>query len=205
MRNPKWSLPAAREPATEAYLESITIGEHKPLNDRIQLAPYDANWPSMFSRAAQKVRSVLSDGALQIEHVGSTAVPGLSAKPIIDMVLAVEDPRDEASYVAPLESQDFVLRKREPDWFEHRLLILRESDLACNLHVFALHCEESERMIAFRDWLRVQDADRELYESTKKVLATQTWRHVQNYADAKSEIIRKILERARTGIPRNSP
>jgi GrpB-like predicted nucleotidyltransferase (UPF0157 family) len=198
-RNTRWELPPPAKPVTEEYLASVTLGDREPLDDRIQLVPYDPNWPSMFSRAAGSVRAALSERAFLIEHVGSTAVPGLSAKPIIDMVLAVEDSRDEASYVPPLEARGFVLRAREPDWFEHRFLTLESEDMAWQLHVFSAGCDEVERMLAFRDWLRTNDGDRSLYESTKKALAARTWRHVQNYADAKSDVVRQILERAREG------
>jgi GrpB-like predicted nucleotidyltransferase (UPF0157 family) len=198
-RKTTWTLPPPAEPVTEEYLASVTIGEREPLNDRIELVPFDPGWPSMFSLAAGRVRAALSERAFLIAHVGSTAVPGLSAKPIIDMVLAVEDSKDEGSYVPPLEAQGFILRAREPDWFEHRFLTLKSRDMALQLHVFSAGCEEIDRMLAFRDWLRTSESDRSLYESTKKALAARTWRHVQNYADAKSDIVRQILERAREG------
>jgi GrpB-like predicted nucleotidyltransferase (UPF0157 family) len=129
-----------------------------------------------------------------LEHVGSTSVPGLSAKPIIDMVLAVTDSADEASYVRPLEEKGYTLRIREPDWYEHRLL--KSPEIAGNLHVFSAGCPEIERMVLFRDWLRTHDEDRLLYEATKRELAARTWRYVQNYADAKSEVVLTILGRA---------
>jgi GrpB-like predicted nucleotidyltransferase (UPF0157 family) len=192
-------LPPPAEPVTDDYLASVTIGDRTPLNDRIHLVEYDANWPSMFAGAADKVRAALGERALLIEHVGSTAVPGLSAKPFIDMVLLVKDSADEGSYVPDLESSGFTLRAREPEWFQHRFLVARSDDRAWHLHVFSAGCVEVERMVAFRDWLREHDSDRRLYESTKRALATRIWRHVQNYADAKSDIVRQILERARRG------
>jgi len=195
-RKATWKPPPPIQPVTEEYLGSVTIGEREPLNDQIRLLPYDPNWPSLFSMAAERVAAALSESALLIEHVGSTAVPGLSAKPIVDMILAVADSRDEASYVPPLEAQGFVLRVREPDWHEHRLLVLESEAVGWHLHVFSAGCEEIARMVAFRDRLRTDDGDRSLYAETKKRLATRTWVHVQNYADAKSDIIRQILERA---------
>lgn len=198
-RNTKWKLPATATPVTNEYLASVTIGERQPLNDRIRLVPYNPDWPSMFSLATDKVRAALSNRALLIEHVGSTAVEGLSAKPIIDMVLAVEDSTDEASYVPPLEGQGFILRAREPDWFQHRFLILKSDNMVWQLHVFSAGCEEIDRMLAFRDWLRTHETDRCLYERTKMALAARTWKHVQNYADAKSDMVREILGRAREG------
>jgi GrpB-like predicted nucleotidyltransferase (UPF0157 family) len=110
------------------------------------------------------------------------------------MVLAVADSADEPSYVPPLEEHGFVLGIREPDWFEHRLL--KAPDGAGNLHVFSVGCDEISRMLAFRDWLRAHDDDRQLYEETKRKLASRIWKHTQHYADAKSEVIHEILARA---------
>jgi GrpB-like predicted nucleotidyltransferase (UPF0157 family) len=121
-------------------------------------------------------------------------VPGLAAKPIVDMTLVVADSSDEEAYVPDLVAVGYVLRIREPDWYEHR--ILKGPDTNVNLHVFSDGCTEVERMVAFRDWLRTHDDDRELYESAKRDLAAQEWKYVQNYADAKSEIVRQILTRA---------
>ncbi len=131
---------------------------------------------------------------LALEHVGSTAVPGLSAKPVIDIVLAVPDSGDEPAYVPPLEALGYVLTIREPDWFDHRMLNAQHASV--NLHVFTDACEEIARMLAFRDWLRTHDDDRKLYEQTKQELAARTWKYMQNYADAKSEIVNATLSRA---------
>jgi GrpB-like predicted nucleotidyltransferase (UPF0157 family) len=159
------------------------------------LAPYDPDWTKQFSLHARHIRDALSERVLLLEHVGSTSVPGLSAKPVIDMVLAVSNSADEPSYVPLLEARGFVLRIREPDWFQHRLL--KAPDIAGNLHVFSLGCEEVDRMLIFRDWLRAHDDDRRRYEETKRKLAAQTWKHTQHYADAKSEVVQEILARAR--------
>lgn len=165
------------------------------LNSTVYLAPYDADWANQFSLHARHIRDALGDRALLLEHVGSTSVPGLSAKPIIDMVLAVSDSTDEASYVPQLEARGFVLTIREPDWFEHRLL--KAPDIAGNLHVFSTGCEEIDRMLMFRDRLRMHADDRRLYEQTKHRLAAQTWEDTQHYADAKSDVVQDILSRAR--------
>jgi GrpB-like predicted nucleotidyltransferase (UPF0157 family) len=106
---------------TEEYLAAVTVGERKPLNSTIHLAPYDPLWPSEFTQIASRIRAALGGKVLLLEHVGSTSVPGLSAKPIIDVVLAVADSADESFYVPPLEAENFVLRIREPSWFQHRL------------------------------------------------------------------------------------
>jgi GrpB-like predicted nucleotidyltransferase (UPF0157 family) len=113
---------------------------------------------------------------------------------LIDINLVVADTTDENAYVPPLEAIGYKLRIREPDWFEHRLL--RGYDPPVNLHVFNPGCEELERMLRFRDHLRTNDEDRELYLRTKRELAAKEWTYVQDYADAKTEIVQEILERA---------
>ena len=179
---------------SDEYLHAVTIGERKPRDGPIHLAHYDPDWPSMYSLVANRIRHALREMVLLLEHVGSTAVVGLSAKPVIDMVLVVADSADEPSYVPPLEAQGFVLRIREEDWNEHRLL--KSPDIEGNLHVFSDECDEIDRMLTFRNWLRVNEADRMLYENTKRELAAQTWKYTQNYADAKTDVIQEILARA---------
>ncbi len=179
---------------TEDQIIAATVGERHPLNSTIYLAPYDPAWPPLFTRLAKQIHEALGDAILLLEHVGSTSVPGLSAKPIIDIVLAVADSSDESSYVKPLEEKGYTLRIREPDWYEHRLL--KSPDIQGNLHVFSDGCEEIEQMLLFRDWLRNHAEDRLLYEETKRKLAARTWKYTQNYADAKAEVVREILARA---------
>jgi len=164
------------------------------------LVPYDASWPRSAAERLADLRRALApldpDEQFDYQHIGSTSVPGLAAKPVIDMVLVVADSRDEDAYVPQLEAAGYVLRIREPDWYEHRLF--KGPDTNVNLHIFSDGCEEVERMLAFRDWLRAHDDDRELYESAKRELAAQEWRHVQNYADAKSVVVLDIMARALT-------
>jgi GrpB-like predicted nucleotidyltransferase (UPF0157 family) len=180
---------------TEDQIIAATVGERQSLNSTIYLAPYDPAWPSLFTRLAKQIHEALGDAILLLEHVGSTSVPGLSAKPIIDMVMEVADSSDESSYVKPLEEKGYTLRIREPDWYEHRLL--KPPEVEGNLHVFSAGCEEIERMLLFRDWLRIHADDRLLYEETKRELAARTWKYTQNYADAKAEVVQEILARAR--------
>lgn len=170
----------------------MTIGE--PRRGPIALAEYDPGWPALFEREAARIRGALGDRALLVEHAGSTSVPGLAAKPIVDIVLAVPDSSDEGAYVPALEAAGYALRIREPDWYEHR--VFRGPDTDINLHVFSRGCEEIDRMLAFRDHLRTNDADRALYERTKRELAAREWEFVQDYADAKTEVVKEIVARA---------
>jgi GrpB-like predicted nucleotidyltransferase (UPF0157 family) len=187
--------PRANTPMTEEQIIAATVGPRQPLNSTIYLAPYDPAWPSLFTRLKKQIQEALRDDMLLLEHVGSTSVPGLPAKPIIDMVMAVADSSDEASYVKLLEEMGYTLRIREPDWYEHRLL--KPPQVPGNLHVFSVGCPEIEQMVLFRDWLRNHTDDRTLYEATKRELAARTWKYTQNYADAKSEVVQSILARAR--------
>jgi len=178
----------------EVQIRAATIGELAPHAAPILLAEYDEEWPRLYEREYERIRGAFGDRALQIEHVGSTSVPGLAAKPTIDIVLVVADSADESAYVPDLEVAGYVLRIREPEWFEHRML--KGPDTNVNLHVFSLGCSEVQQMLAFRDWLRSHDDERLLYERTKRELAAREWKYVQHYADAKTEVVEAIVRRA---------
>ena len=180
--------------AYEEDLARVTIGGPKALDGPIVIVDYDPDWPEWYAAEKARITSILSDRVVSIEHVGSTAVPGLPAKPLIDMVLTVEDSADEAAYVPDLEEAGYVLRIREPDWFEHRVFKGPGRDI--NLHVFSAGCPELGRMLLFRDWLRANAADRQLYADAKRELASRRWKYMQQYADAKTEVVREIMARA---------
>ena len=182
---------------SEEYLRRVTVGGLAPHNGEIHLAEYDPAWPVQFARQAQAIRAALGARALAVEHVGSTAVPGLCAKPILDILLLVADPADEGSYLPALERAGYPLRIREPDWYEHRMC--KGACPAVNLHIFARGCPEAARMLAFRDWLRAHPAHRERYAREKRALAARNWKYVQGYADAKSQVVAEIL--AAAGFP----
>ena len=183
----------------EEELRAATVGEPKVHDGTIDLADYDPAWPGVFTGESDRIRSTLGDVARALEHVGSTSVPGLAAKPIIDIVLVVPDSANEAAYVPALEGIGYVLRIREPDWYEHRMLARKEPGV--QIHVFSEGCPEIERMLLFRNRLRANTADRDLYERTKRQLARKTWRYVQDYADAKTEVVNDIIARARERGP----
>src|SRR4051794_15102864 len=150
-----------------------------PLDSRIHVADYDTQWPYLFEREADRLRKVLGRRALRIEHIGSTSVPGLAAKPVIDILLVVADSAKEEDYLPALERAGYRLHIREPEWHEHRMCKGPDTDI--NLHVFSKNSPEAERVLVFRDWLRRHDDDRELYARTKRELAQQTWTYTQNY------------------------
>ena len=180
-------------------VQRFRLDKVTPHNAPITLADYDPGWPALFAREAARIRAALGDRAVQVEHVGSTSVPGLAAKPIIDIVLAVPDSSDEQAYVPALQAAGYVLRAREPGWFEHRMFKGPDTDV--NLHVFTAGAAEIGRMVLFRNRLRDNGADREAYLRVKRDLAQRTWRHVQHYADAKTAIVEQIIARATSGRP----
>jgi len=192
---PSTTSPDEQPLRSDEEVQRALIVPATPHNASIYLADYDPNWPVLYDREAARIRAVLGNTAIQIEHAGSTSVPGLAAKPIIDIVLAVPDSADEAAYVPAMEAAGYLLRAREPDWFEHRMF--KGPDTNINLHVFTAGAAEIDKMLLFRDWLRANPADREAYLQVKRDLAERTWRHVQHYADAKSAIVEQIVARAR--------
>jgi GrpB-like predicted nucleotidyltransferase (UPF0157 family) len=186
--------------AYDRDLAKVTVGGLRPLSQRIEITDYDPEWPRSYEREEGRIRSVLGDRVVRIEHAGSTSVPDLPAKPIIDIVLEVPDSGDEPSYVPYLEASGYVLRIREPDWFAHRMF--KGPDTNVNLHVFTAGCAEVDQMLLFRDWLRTNPPDRELYARTKRELAAREWKYGQQYADAKTAVVKEILSRASRRAPR---
>ena len=179
---------------TDEALAAITIGAPVRIDGPIVLALPDPAWPRTYATEAAAVRAILGERVVLLEHCGSTSVPGLPAKPIIDIVLEVVDSADEPAYVPDMEAAGYVLRIREPDWYEHRLF--KGPRVNVNLHVFSAGCPKTRRMLAFRDHLHADDADRERYRRTKEELAARDWRYVQHYADAKSAVVAEIMVRA---------
>ena len=179
----------------EDYLRHVTIGEVE--RPAIVVVDYDPAWPVRFAAHETAIRHALGDRARQLEHVGSTAVPGLAAKPIIDVLLVVDDSADEGSYLPALEAAGYELRIREPDFHEHRMLRTPARDM--HLHVLSTGSPEIERYLLLRDRLRGDEADRALYERTKRELASHSWPTMQHYAEAKGAVIEEIIARARAG------
>jgi len=178
-------------PAEEEKLRAAWVAEPPRLDGPVRLAEYDPGWPALYDREAARIRSVLGERVLRLEHVGSTSVPGLAAKPIIDILLVVADPADEPSYVTSLERAGYRVVIREPGWYQHRALKGPDTDI--NLHVHPPGSPEIGRHLRFRDWLRAHPADRELYQRVKRELAGRRWTYIQQYADAKTEVIATIM------------
>lgn len=171
---------------TEPTREKAVIGA-----TRIRIVDYDPSWAEKYEEHARMIRRALGDAALLVEHIGSTAVPGLAGKPKIDILLVVPDSRDESAYVSRLETAGYEFRLREPDWHEHRFL--QTPDHGVNLHVVSEGSSEIDRWLLFRDWLRTNADARKKYEATKRRLAKRPWPSGDAYAEAKTDVIEGII------------
>jgi GrpB-like predicted nucleotidyltransferase (UPF0157 family) len=174
---------------------SVPINTDPSINGPISLVDYDPAWPAMYAREEQHIREALGTRAVAIEHFGSTSMPGICAKPCIDILLAVADSADEVAYVPDLESAGYLLHRREPDWHEHR--VFKGSRVNLNLHVWTAGDAIIDKHLAFRDWLRTHPEDRDRYAAEKRRLAAQHWHTMNDYADAKDDIVREIEQRMR--------
>ena len=162
----------------------------------ILIVESDPAWPSVFEELAGRIRAALGDRVLDLQHVGSTSVPGLAAKPIVDIDLTVADSSDESAYIEPLESIGYEFRIREPAWHQHRCLFL--ADPKSNLHVWSPGSPEAIRHRMFRDWLREHPHDLALYADAKRRSAAdsnEAAEEVMAYNLRKQPVIRDILDR----------
>lgn len=175
----------------EAGLDIFIGGPEKVA---IVVVDYDPSWPGRFAVERARIATALGPRSLAIEHVGSTAVPDLAAKPIIDICVVVADSADEGAYVPALEAAGYELRIREPALEEHRMLRTPEHDV--HVHVFSEGAQEVGQYLALRDRLRRDETDRALYAATKRELAARDWPTMRHYSEAKSDVVDAILRRA---------
>jgi len=174
---------------TDKTLETGLIGGVEKRD--IRIAEYDPQWPALFEKHAKIIAEAIGGAACRIEHIGSTSVPGLAAKPIIDILVVVKDSRDESVYLRQLEAAGYLLRVREPDWYEHRMFRTPERDV--HVHIHSDGCPEIQRNLTFRDRLRRNSDDRKRYEQIKRQLATQDWPDMNAYAQAKTQVIEDVI------------
>jgi GrpB-like predicted nucleotidyltransferase (UPF0157 family) len=175
----------------DSYLDRVLIGGRE--RRQIVVVDYEPSWPQSFDRHKTRITAALGPTARRIEHIGSTAVPGLAAKPIVDILVALDNLEDEASYGPALERAGYVLRVREEG---HRMF--RTPELDVHIHIWPAEGAEITRHLLFRDWLRVDSGDRRAYEALKRSLAHRDWEDMNHYADAKRALIADIMVRADT-------
>jgi GrpB-like predicted nucleotidyltransferase (UPF0157 family) len=178
---------------TPEQMAGAVVGEPPTRWSSILIEDYDPLWAVRFGVEAARIRDALGGAVVELEHVGSTSVPGLAAKPIIDIDLTLTNTVDEAAYVPALESTGYVLLLREPEWHQHRMLV--DSDEDVHLHVWPGGAPELTRHRLFRDWLRTHPEDRDLYATTKRRIVRETIDRPGDYTLAKSDVIDAIFER----------
>ncbi|MHB8450794.1 MAG: GrpB family protein, partial [Mycobacteriales bacterium] len=190
------------DPLVAAESSPGATGEHEP----VEIAEYDPSWPSMFAEEAAKIATALGDQLLGIEHIGSTAVEGLAAKPMIDIQVGVRSLRATPRIVEALGrlGYDYVpefeaelpnrryFRKTAGGRRTHQVHLVERTDT-----------DWWDRHVAFRDWLRTHPEDAATYAALKAELAKAHRDDRHAYTDAKSEFIEKIAKRARTAAPPN--
>ncbi|HXH36083.1 MAG TPA: GrpB family protein [Plantibacter sp.] len=152
----------------------------------------DERWAGIYLEHRARIEQALDGSDIDVEHIGSTSVPGLAAKPIVDIVVAVDDITAEEDYLTPLLDAGYELRVREPG---HRLVRTPARDV--HVHLYERNASAVEEYLLFRDHLRSDAVDRALYERTKRALLEQEWDDMNDYADAKTDVIRAIKTRAR--------
>ena len=165
---------------------------------RIEVVEYDDRWPADFEQVAARIRGALGDRVLEVRHVGSTSVPGLPAKPVIDVDLVVADPADEAAYLPELVASGFVHTIREPWWHEHRLV--RWAEPVAYVHIFGPDCPEVVRHRMFHDWLVEHEDERQRYADAKRAAAAEMNARPgggtgMDYNRHKEPVVREIYER----------
>lgn len=166
-----------------------------PEKRSIKIVDHDPRWAQKFREHEETIRRTVGKGALRIEHIGSTSVPGLGAKPIVDILLVVNNSTEEASYLPALEAAGYALRVREPEFQEHRMFRTPERDV--HIHVFSEGAKEIARYLDFREHLRRDEVDRQRYQELKRELAKLDWESVAAYAAAKGGLIEELIAKAR--------
>lgn len=179
------------EQPTEAEIAAARVAEHRPA-PVVVVAP-DPAWPSWFAEVRRQLVDALGERVVSVEHVGSTSVPGLWAKPMIDVDLTVADSSDEPAWLPDLEAAGFELRVREPEWEEHRCL--RGLDPMSTVHVFSTGAREPQRHRMFRDWLRTHEDDRTTYGDVKREVAARGFDDAMLYNNEKSWVVYEIYEK----------
>jgi GrpB-like predicted nucleotidyltransferase (UPF0157 family) len=185
-------MPADRTPRRPDVTTTEIVGGAEAVH--VSLHEYDERWPSEFVEHRRRIVQALAPSglAIKVDHIGSTSVPGLAAKPIVDIVVAVPDITAEGDYLDPLLAAGYELRVREPG---HRLV--RTPERSVHVHVYEQGAAAIDEYLLLRDHLRSDAADRELYATVKRDLLGRRWDDMNDYADAKTEVIAAIKARAR--------
>ena len=191
-------MDSSSDDAFDGYLDAVLIGGRE--ERELVLVDYTPEWASRFARERVRILEALGEVARRVEHVGSTAVPGLAAKPIVDILVAVDDPDDESGYLAAMEGAGYALRVREAG---HRMFRTPERDV--HVHVWKAGSDDERRHLVFRDRLRQAPDERALYESVKRRFVGEKFTDMNYYARAKGPVIEEIIGRAEAWATETEP
>lgn len=169
---------------------------------KIHLAPYNPEWSNMYENEAARLRQILGSELADIQHIGSTSVAQLAAKPIIDIMVALHDfGRADAVVVPAMQAAGFVYIDKWNDVLPLRRFFVKEDKKGtrlAHLHIVGIDNREWwDRHIRFRDYLRTHPKTRKAYEALKHDLAQREWKDGSEYAGAKTEFIRKVEKLAK--------
>ena len=163
--------------------------------DRIAVVPYDPEWPALFRQLGAALRGVLGDTALRIDHIGSTSIPGLAAKPIIDIQISVAGFDPLEAFRVPIESLGFIFRASNPD-LTKRYFRETPGERRTHIHVRRAGSWPEQFALLFRDYMRTHDEDAKRYAEIKYHLAQQYGEDRHGYTDAKGPFIWEIMIKA---------
>jgi putative glutamine amidotransferase len=198
---------AERDPAQQSLFEALSLlgrlrgasarpGAAEGRTRSYAISAYDPAWPARYDEESARIRTALGDQVTGLEHVGSTSVPGLGAKPVVDIQVSVRSMVPRSAYVDPLVALGY--RWVVDPWSDEHEYFSRNEDAerAFHIHVCAAGSEWERRHIAFRDWLRDHPDDAAAYERLKRDLAERHPRDIFTYVDGKTEFIREIEAQA---------
>jgi GrpB-like predicted nucleotidyltransferase (UPF0157 family) len=198
-------MPVSPEDIVREYVDdgsSVERVNHRKSKAKMVIVEPNPAWPQLFLDTKARIQAAVGSTAVGIHHAGSTSVPGLPAKDILDVDLVVKDIKDEASYVEQLGRAGFLFLFREPAWHQHRFFV-DEGDqpntYPINLHVFGPDCPEVEKHRIFREWLVKTPEDLQLYAKVKRESAAASeaaGESMQEYTVRKNKVVQEILNRA---------
>ena len=181
------TTPKPRRPDVE---ETDLVGGNEVRE--LTVVSYDDSWHAIFAAQRERLLTALGSTPVEIEHIGSTSVPWLAAKPIIDILIIVDDITAEEDYLDPLIAAGYLLRVRGPG---RRMVRTPGRDV--HVHILQTGDDAIDAYLVFRDHLRSNADDRVLYASTKHSLIEQGFTDMNAYSDAKTDVIAAIMARAR--------
>jgi GrpB-like predicted nucleotidyltransferase (UPF0157 family) len=156
---------------------------------QVTVVPYDARWPEIFKREAAIIREALGENCLDIYHIGSTAVPGLAAKPIVDIMPVVKDINKVCEIPQYIAMGEYGIVGRRYFYKEENKL------RKVHIHIFQDSSPEIIKHLRFRDWMRNNGDDLEKYANLKILLADKFPNDIDKYCSGKKDFITSIYEK----------